>query len=180
MASVRKSGTRISARRCGSYATRGGSDRCGGETPSIYARHRPRSHLLAELLDWRGIVAVSGDSKTPGAHDVKIAGVIAYYPYCLPIELAAPALILIGDKDDWTPAALCTGMRDRANNEVVIYPGAAHSFSYNPGIDYLGHHMPTTKGRRETPNNGPTLSWPYTCRPNEIAVGRTEESLLNF
>ena len=69
-------------------------------------------------------------------------GLIGQASVCWRLTLeAVGGLILIGDKDGWTPAALCTGMRDRANNEVVVYPGATHSFSYNPGIDYLGHGL---------------------------------------
>ena len=40
--------------------------RCGGKAPSIYARHRPQSNLLAGLLDWRCIVAVSGRLENSG------------------------------------------------------------------------------------------------------------------
>jgi dienelactone hydrolase len=81
------------------------------------------------------------DSKTAGAHEVKIAGVIAYYPFCMAMDSSVPALILIGEKDDWSPAARCQTIKDRPNTEVVVYPGATHSFAYQTGIDYLGHHM---------------------------------------
>ena len=129
------------------YATRGGSDAVAAVNVLRTMPDIDPSHIFLQGYSIGAASSLSAvDSKTPGAHDVKIAGVIAYYPYCLPIELAAPALILIGDKDDWTPAALCTGMRDRANNEVVVYLGATHSFSYNPGIDYLGHHMAYDEG----------------------------------
>jgi dienelactone hydrolase len=74
-------------------------------------------------------------------------GLIGQASVCWRLTLeAVGGLILIGDKDGWTPAALCTGMRDRANNEVVVYPGATHSFTCNPGIDYLGHHMAYDEG----------------------------------
>ena len=44
---------------------------------------------------------------------------------------------LIGDKDDWTPAAPCEGLHahqeQRAPGRVrlIVYPGATHSFDFN-------------------------------------------------
>ncbi len=78
----------------------------------------------------------------------RLKGVIAFYPYCydvLPV-LNADLLVLIGDRDDWTPAARCRDMRigDRAGHvyELVVYPGAHHSFDV-PGLDlsYFGHRV---------------------------------------
>ncbi|HEV7479275.1 MAG TPA: dienelactone hydrolase family protein, partial [Roseiarcus sp.] len=76
----------------------------------------------------------------------QIAGIIAYYPYCMATQSSAPVLILIGDKGDWSPAALCQAIKDKLNTEVVVYSGATHSFAYQPGIDYLGHHMVYDEG----------------------------------
>lgn len=51
---------------------------------------------------------------------------------------SAPLLILVGEKDDWTPAADCQALADHAQAAgypvtVKIYPGAYHSFdSANP------------------------------------------------
>ncbi|MER9561083.1 dienelactone hydrolase family protein [Mesorhizobium sp. M0571] len=83
------------------------------------------------------------DTKTPGAHDTRIAGLIAYFPYCYDnVDPSVPTLVLIGEKDDWTPAANCQAVKGKANFEVVVYPGATHAFTvkqYN--VEYLGHHM---------------------------------------
>lgn len=54
---------------------------------------------------------------------------VAYYPWCetsWAYTLVRPALILIGDKDDWTPASRCVPL-DRVA-ELVIYPDTHHSF----------------------------------------------------
>ena len=50
---------------------------------------------------------------------------------------------MIGEKDDWTPAAKCQAVTGKADFEVVVYPGDTHAFTMNFGkpIDYLGHHM---------------------------------------
>ena len=77
-----------------------------------------------------------------------LAGIIAFYPYChdeLP-ALSADLLVLIGDLDDWTPAARCRDMRirnrGRHDYELVVYPGAHHSFDV-PGLDFnhFGHRV---------------------------------------
>ena len=53
-------------------------------------------------------------------------------------EPLAPLLILIGEADDWTPAADCRVLAERASAAgfpvaIKIYPGANHAFdSPNP------------------------------------------------
>jgi dienelactone hydrolase len=77
-------------------------------------------------------------------HKAKPAGVIAFYPYCREgAAPSAPALILIGEKDDWTPAAPCQALAGKPNVEVVVYPGAAHSFALSTGeeTEYAGHRL---------------------------------------
>ena len=60
---------------------------------------------------------------------------VAYYPNCrLQVDrnVALPLLILIGDKDDWTPADRCRQLQAEAPRrdliEAVYYPGATHGF----------------------------------------------------
>jgi dienelactone hydrolase len=61
---------------------------------------------------------------------------VAYYPACnaqFDRDVAVPLLILIGDKDDWTPAEDCrrlqaAGFTQPALVEAVYYPNAYHSF----------------------------------------------------
>jgi dienelactone hydrolase len=61
---------------------------------------------------------------------------VAYYPSCsakFDRNVDVPTLILIGDKDDWTPADDCrhlqaAGFARPALVEVVYYPNAFHSF----------------------------------------------------
>lgn len=76
-------------------------------------------------------VAASGLSRNA---DWQFAAAVAFYPYCIPDRrYAIPALILIGDADDWTPAAPCRALHAQSLSEggsveVVIYPGARHGF----------------------------------------------------
>ena len=61
---------------------------------------------------------------------------VAYYPACsaqFDRNVSVPLLILIGDKDDWTPAENCrrlqaAGFAQSSLVEAVYYPNAYHSF----------------------------------------------------
>lgn len=66
--------------------------------------------------------------------------VVAYYPQCnaAPPNLALPALILIGELDDWSPIKLCEWwMQRRAGRgapvKLVVYPEVFHGFD-NPAL----------------------------------------------
>jgi dienelactone hydrolase len=76
---------------------------------------------------------------------------VAYYPGCgIPAAMmTAPALILIGEADDWTPAERCRQMvaharRDGEPIALTVYPGAHHGFNFamlKPGRSSLGHWL---------------------------------------
>jgi len=81
-----------------------------------------------------------------------LRGGVAYYPGCAPAFNAGidvPVLILIGDKDDWTPADACRRLKpDRPELvEIVYYPDAYHSFDAQvrdrtvPGAPGKTHHL---------------------------------------
>jgi dienelactone hydrolase len=82
---------------------------------------------------WTVMRAVQ-DSYGLAARGLKAA--VAYYPYCQPRSdgnVAVPLLILIGDKDDWTPADNCrrlqaAGFARPDLVQAVYYPNASHSF----------------------------------------------------
>ena len=75
--------------------------------------------------------------------DVKFVEAIAFYPGCSPFakdnapqKISSPLTILMGDADDWTPAAPCTTFAARLKNtdqpvSLTLYPGAHHDFD-NP------------------------------------------------
>ncbi len=77
------------------------------------------------------------------------AAVVAFYPWCphTGAPLASPLLILVGNADDWTPAARCQRLLSDWRPEfgaatLQVYPGATHAFDA-PGRErrYLGHLM---------------------------------------
>jgi dienelactone hydrolase len=75
--------------------------------------------------------------------DVKFVEAIAFYPGCSPFakdnspqKISSPLTILMGDADDWTPAAPCAAFVGRLKNNdqpasITLYPGAYHDFD-NP------------------------------------------------
>jgi dienelactone hydrolase len=86
---------------------------------------------------------------------------IAFYPVCQYASgiTTAPVLVLVGDKDDWTPSSSCEAMAagrselgaprtpgDRSSIELVVYPGVHHDFDQldlflapGRGITLKGH-----------------------------------------
>jgi len=73
---------------------------------------------------------------------------IAFYPLCnrYSTDFNAPLLIMIGEKDDWTPAWMCSEMMPTAQtgNEVMlkIYSDSYHGFDAE-GVDTVitGHRI---------------------------------------
>lgn len=64
---------------------------------------------------------------------------IAFYPWCGAAggNVSVPALVLIGEQDEWTPAWSCRNMMAEreagaAPLELVIYPGSHHAFNATP------------------------------------------------
>jgi adenylate cyclase len=81
------------------------------------------------------------DSHAAANHPLTFAGVVSYWPWCgWGADFPVPTLVLIGEKDDWSPPGLCMAIKDKPNLEVVVLPGATNSFAL-PGVsDHLGHH----------------------------------------
>lgn len=87
-------------------------------------------------------------TEQPGKADFRTA--VALYPGCRRSNATAwsarvPTLVLIGAKDDWTPAAACeqmiAGARGRsAQVAIVVYRGAYH------GFDHPNRPLKTVKG----------------------------------
>lgn len=81
----------------------------------------------------------------------KFKAAIALYPACSVTtgEMAVPTLILIGERDDWTPAAACRKMmKQRSGNgspvKLIVYPDAQHGFDAEKlkiGVSSFGHFM---------------------------------------
>lgn len=109
------------------------------------------------------------------------AGAVALYPGCRvalgswhddtgTYRAVAPLLILIGEKDDWTPAGPCVALaRSSAATphpvEIVVYLGAHHSFDSDRPVRF----MPTrvnmnAPGGRGAPTGGDPRAWADSIR----------------
>ena len=97
-----------------------------------------------------GWTAVRAVQKNYGLAQRGLKASVAYYPLCnaaFDTRVDVPLLILIGDKDDWTPADSCRKLQaagfDRPDMvEAIYYPNARHSFDYNvPDRTAFGHRM---------------------------------------
>lgn len=120
-----------------------------------YLQARPEidaSHLV--VMGWsHGAGVALQVAAEPGSlrEDLKAAvlGTVALYPYCSRSSqpFRTPLLVLVGDADDWTPAALCESMVEHlpatsAPVELAVYPGATHSFDCKLcDGDYWGHRL---------------------------------------
>jgi dienelactone hydrolase len=81
----------------------------------------------------------------------KFRALVAYYPMCRVAsdQLTIPAIVLIGELDDWAPASDCENwMRRRAGKgapvKLVTYPRAYHAFdvpSLGDGRRMFGHWL---------------------------------------
>lgn len=149
-----------------SFATRNINEACDRPMPDRQADAWGAMLYLSKLsfVD-RDRVAVVGSSqggivalRLASTQDVKILdvpdtlrfkAVVAYYPLCsvASAQLAVPALIMIGELDDWTPAKTYEqwmGLRNGrgAPVKLVVYPGADHGFDFpGPahGLHRFGH-----------------------------------------
>ena len=84
---------------------------------------------------WTVLEVLRREAKNP------FQAAIAFYPYCdLIRNLNAPVLILIGNLDDWTPAALCrkSVAAQESGPEIAlkVYPEAHHGFDIQ-GADII-------------------------------------------
>ena len=97
---------------------------------------------------WTTLVALYVD-RAPAP--VPFAAGIALYPYCPEGApgFSAPLLVLIGGRDDWTPATHCSAMvthvarKGGSQVELKIFPGATHAFDFPlpARTNRLGHFM---------------------------------------
>ena len=102
------------------------------------------------------------------------AAAVALYPRCdlhagvyRPV---APLLILIGEKDDWTPAEPCRQLAAdaRAAGQPVtikVYPGAHHSFDSPNRVRYVAARVnPNAPGGRGATTGGDPAAWADAIR----------------
>ena len=96
-----------------------------------------RDRIVIQGLSHGGSTALLAlDDTLFGTETQRFAAAIAYYPACTGTHtLYAPAIVLIGELDDWTPAAPCRAYAEQTRTdphpvELTVYPGAYHTFDF--------------------------------------------------
>lgn len=144
-----------------SYGSRGLSSQCGVKDLTVRAgRERVADTMAARLwllqrndirpgqlslIGWSGggstvLTAIRKD-RQPADQMPDFTRAIAFYPGCRiqsespSFAARMPLLILMGEADDWTPAAPCGYLAKAAQArgekvEFVTYPGAVHDFDH--------------------------------------------------
>lgn len=120
------------------------------------------------------------DPAAPARRD-GFAAAVALYPGCAPgarswhnpsnlYRPVSPLLILIGGKDDWTPASACRSLVDasRAAGHPVtlkIYPDAHHAFDSERPVRYVASRInANAPGRRGATTGGHAEAWADAIR----------------
>ncbi len=136
-----------------SFGSRGLGSQCGVRNRSVSRATRRQDALTAlawlkarpgvppgglVLMGWSdgGTTVLAAGGAQPDLPAGLIRGLIAFYPGCRGYfeskkwEPAAPMLIMIGESDDWTPAAPCQSLAEKFPGKITIktYPGAYHDF----------------------------------------------------
>jgi len=156
-----------------SFGPRGIDDTCGNGTPADMAfdAYRALDFLVRDPSVDSARVAVLGFSQggwlalssveqgvVEQSSPNKFRAAAAFYPNCRTIRgnLTVPALIMIGELDDWTPADGCRQLaeggddygvsrrREGAPIKLIVYPGAYHSFdspALKPPRQMFGHRL---------------------------------------
>jgi dienelactone hydrolase len=108
------------------------------------------------------------------AQQTGFAAAVALYPRCAtasgPYRTAAPVLILIGDRDDWTPVEPCRRFAEAAQAagqpvSIRIYPGAHHSFDSARPVRYVEARInPASPSGRGATTGGNAEAWADSIR----------------
>jgi len=116
------------------------------------------------------------------------AAAVALYPGCVASRRTwsnpgvyrpvAPLLILIGERDDWTPAEPCRRLTEAAQHAgypvtIKIYPGAYHSFDSNYPVRYVASRVnANAPGGRGATTGGDPTAWADSIREVVAFFGR--------
>ena len=157
-----------------SFGPRGIEETCGNGTPTDMAfdAYRALDFLVRQHAVDPDRVAVLGFSQggwlalssveqgvVEHSSSNKFRAAVAFYPNCRAIQgnLTVPALIMIGELDDWTSAEGCRRLAESGDDygvsrqnshgapiKLIVYPGAWHAFDA-PRLDtakeLLGHRL---------------------------------------
>ena len=98
-----------------------------------------RIAVVGMSLGGTAVLYTIEQSMTGGLQTKPFRAAVALYPSCRELQqVNTPTLILIGDKDNWTPASWCVRYLDQLKPPhdvtVKVFPGAHHIFDLE-GLD---------------------------------------------
>lgn len=103
------------------------------------------------------------------------AAAVALYPRCSAfshLRPDVPLLILVGELDDWTPAAECEPLAGERVT-VKVYPGAHHAFDSGRPERYVAERInPSAPGGRGATTGGNVEAWTDAVRQVKAFFGR--------
>jgi dienelactone hydrolase len=141
------------------------------------------------LLGWShgGSTVLSANNrqnKEVAAHGVRPRAAVAFYPGCSPYVNAsggyrpnAPLLVLIGEKDDWTPAKPCVELHGKVHAQ---YPGDTFELRLYPDSyhDFDAPNVPL-RVRKDVPN-GVNPGKGVTVGSNSVAREKAYAEVVEF
>jgi dienelactone hydrolase len=140
------------------------------------ARHPRVDRSRIALLGWShgAMTALTSINGARAGGAAPLAGAVVFYPGCRALlqqdfRIAMPVLMLLAEKDDWTPPARCTRLAERIRKQqpgadltVELYPDSYHGFDGRGpvrfrtdvpnGVNKAGVHVggnPATRARAQ-------------------------------
>jgi dienelactone hydrolase len=124
------------------------------------ARHPEVDRGRIALLGWSqgAMTALAAIDGTRAGGAAPLAGAVVFYPGCRALlqkefRIAIPVLMLLGEKDDWTPPARCVRLAERIRKQqprsdltVEMYPDSYHGFD-GPGPVHFRADVPNGVNR---------------------------------
>ena len=176
-----------------SFTARGFKELCTTKIAERSLRAADRRFDVQAALDWLAArpevdakrIVLLGWSHGGAAvlasldHGIQLRAAVAFYPGCsvyakrnAPYQPSAPLLILIGALDDWTPAAPCIALKERAGKavQIKVLPDAYHDFD---------HPSAPLRVRKDVPG-GQRPGEGVTVGSNPAARRDAYEAMLDF
>ena len=121
-----------------------------------------RNGFAAALALYPSCSASYGDWRTARATGVRFGPAVTFIGTYRPL---APVMILIGEKDDWTPAEPCRRLVENSQAagqpmQIKIYPGAHHAFDNASPVRYVAQrNNPNAPSGHGATTGGDAVAW---------------------
>jgi dienelactone hydrolase len=121
--------------------------------------------LRVALLGWSHggsavLASTDANQRQVQAQPVKPVVAIAFYPGCSAslkngYQPSTKLVMLVGEKDDWTPAAPCVALAKATNTEITVYPDSYHDFDNPVGTVRIRLDVPNGVNPGQGVHTGP-------------------------